>query len=487
MWWHSSAPRSLPDGAPGVLPPTVPLVRRAPVLLAVLSVVCIGTAALLAPTVADAGPTSGGVGTPLASARRIPEVLAEHVGRAEVASVVSEVAAASPERSCLVVGRGTTSLAGAGTTDALAPASGMKLLTATAVLDQLDPASRLRTTVVAALAPAGGVVEGDLFLVGGGDPLLGTADWAGHFERQPVAYTSLEGLADQVVAAGVQVIRGGVFGDGDRYDDRQDVATWPERYRDSGAVGSLSALMVNDGMASWGPVPQPAADATVAGASRFAELLRDRGVQVMGGTGRGSAPEAGVEITYVDSLTIGDLVAQTLRESDNETAELLTKELGLQVGGTGTTAAGTVAIASALVARGLPTDGLVVADGSGLDPGARATCALLASVLYADGPDGPIAQGLAVAGISGTLIDRLQGTAAYGRVRAKTGTLNEVSTLAGWVDTDGGDLWFAYIQDGIRGIEPSRQRWDQLAVGLVSYPGVDVAGLGPSTGMFDGR
>src|SRR5690606_35873154 len=105
----------------------------------------------------------------------------------------------------------------------------LKLLTATAALEELGPEHRFRTTLKGA-APVDGVVAGDAALVGGGDPLLSTPDYAARFRRQPQIFTDLTTLADAVVDAGIRQINGSVVGDESRYDRERYVAGWPERY-----------------------------------------------------------------------------------------------------------------------------------------------------------------------------------------------------------------------------------------------------------------
>src|SRR5690606_25388931 len=139
-------------------------------------------------------------------------------------------------------------------------------------------------------------------------------------------------------------------------------------------------------------------------------------------------------------------------QSDNGTAELLLKELGFAAGAGGSTAAGIAALESGAADLGLPMEGTVVADGSGLDDTNRATCDELVAVLDASGgPDGPVGSALPVAGASGTRRDRFEGSAAEGRLRAKTGTLNTVTSLAGYVDLPSGDTAaFAYVANGTK-------------------------------------
>jgi D-alanyl-D-alanine carboxypeptidase/D-alanyl-D-alanine-endopeptidase (penicillin-binding protein 4) len=131
---------------------------------------------------------------------------------------------------------------------------------------------------------------------------------------------------------------------------------------------------------------------------------------------------------------MSDLLAEAvLRQSDNDGAELITKEIGRQVAGAPTTLAGVAAIRADLQADGLPVDQLSAVDGSGLDRSDRASCQLVMAALQRSGPDGLLARGLPVAGRTGTLQDRFIGTAAAGRLEAKTGTLDGVSALSGFV------------------------------------------------------
>ena len=114
-----------------------------------------------------------------------------------------------------------------------------------------------------------------------------------------------------------------------------------------------------------------------------------------------------------------------LTVSDDTAAELFTKELGYQTAG-GTTAAGVAAIRADLAADGLPVSQLVAYDGSGLDRGDRVTCNLIQADLEHARRRQRGGRGLPIAGQTGTLRDRMRGTPAAGRLRAKTGTLDDV-------------------------------------------------------------
>lgn len=327
---------------------------------------------------------------------------------------------------------------------AASPASVVKVLTAIAALDTLG-AQRRMTTTVRATPPVDGVVQGDLWLVGGGDPVLGTEAWASTTDR--AIHTSLDALADRVVGAGVRVIEGRVVGDDSRYDRARVVASWPRRLVADGESGPLSALLVNDGFRVWGHPGVPFADPAAGAAGLLTDLLRARGVDVRVEASSGSAPEVPT-VASIDSAPLADIVQAMLRDSDNETAELLFKEMG-RLGGEGaTTTAGEAFVRTRLTALGLPVEGSRLADGSGLSDANRVTCRLLTAALAARGA--AIVDGLAVAGQSGTLRARLRGTDLVGRLRAKTGSLDGVSGLAGFVQTDDGRrLAFALLVNGL--------------------------------------
>ena len=351
---------------------------------------------------------------------------------------------------------------------AVTPASTMKLLTATAVLERIDPSSRLRTPVIASAPPdASGTVNGDLFLVGGGDPVLGTLPYGAHFTRQPRLLNAIEVLADRVVAAGVRHVTGRVVGDDGRYERVRYLPSWPARYISDHDTGPLSALAVNDGFERWSPMV-PFADPAAGAAGVFNELLRQRGVVVDGGPASGTAPANGVEVTALDSPTIAELVGEMLLDSDNETAELLLRELGLRVLGAGTTDAGRRVATDTLGRLGLPMAGVTIVDGSGLDQGDRVTCRLMTAILTSSPWKALVAQGLPVAAQTGTLYKRFLATPVAGQLRAKTGSIRSVSALAGYADgADGRTLTFTYEQNNV-GSRDGMERQDELGHTLVS-------------------
>jgi serine-type D-Ala-D-Ala carboxypeptidase/endopeptidase (penicillin-binding protein 4) len=392
-------------------------------------------------------------------------------GPSALALALDATWAQTPPGSCLVVSDGRRVVYERGPDQPVIPASTMKLLTGVAALTQLDPQSRLRTPVLATAGPGpDGVVHGDLWLVGGGDPTLGTIPYAAHFRRQPRLINPMEVLADRLVAAGVRHVTGRIVGDDGRHDRQRYVDTWPSRFVAGNQTGPLSALTVNDAFAAWGATTAPFADPAQGGAGVLDALLRERGVAIGGPPASGSVAPGAIELAALDSPTIEELVASMLLDSDNTTAELLLRELGLQVHGQATTDAGRRVVHDTLARLGLPLTGVHVADGSGLDPTNRVTCRLLVEVLTAvPGIQDALLRALPVAAQTGTLYQRFLDTPVAGRLRAKTGSIRGVASLAGQVDgADGRTLTFAYVLNAVGPLQ-GQQLQDRLGHDLVLH------------------
>lgn len=448
-----------------------------PVVLGLLTVSA-GTGALRAtgPGGDEEGPGSA-LEAPVLSVRRMPVALSRLVAdtrlRASLDQALADPSlAGGRDRSCLVVRQGRRQIFGRRADQQLIPASNLKVLTGLAMLDRLAPTERLVTEVRAGAGVApGGVVDGPLWLVGGGDPLLATADYAASFPNQPQLYTSMERLADEVVGAGVREVRGGVVGDEGRYDTQRYVPTWKPGYVALGEVGPLSALLVNDGFTEFRGRHTPAPEPDLHAAAVLTGLLQARGVAVAGAPAEGRAPPGAAGVARIASPPMREVVAQMLRESDNVTAELLVKELGYRFGGQGTTAAGLRVVRDTLAAMGLPVAHLSAVDGSGLDRSDRATCALLMTALDAAGPRSPLAEGFPVAGRDGTLARRFVGSPAAGRLRAKTGALEGVTGLSGYVDVPAGEpMVFSMLANDIPRDAAGRALQERVGAILARYP-----------------
>jgi serine-type D-Ala-D-Ala carboxypeptidase/endopeptidase (penicillin-binding protein 4) len=323
----------------------------------------------------------------------------------------------------------------------LAPASNEKLPVTFAALTTLGPQYRYETDVLGDGSQDGTVWQGSLVLRGGGDPTLSSAD--------------LRMLALQVRAGGIRRVVGPVVGDESWYDKRRTVAGWrPGFYLNESPP--LSALVVDRDRVGGYLSNSPA----LAAATAFRAALRRAGVAVTEATRVGEAPTYSVPLASVESAPLASIIRFMDRESDNFTAELLLKELGAMELGRGTSAAGAAVVSRELAEAGVPLEGVRIVDGSGLSLLDRLTANALTALLRIAWTNPELRQtlraSLPVAGVSGTLEDRMRRGPARGNVVAKTGTTREASALSGFVR----DRYaFAVLQNG----HPLSYWWARVA------------------------
>ncbi|HSJ51322.1 MAG TPA: D-alanyl-D-alanine carboxypeptidase, partial [Actinomycetota bacterium] len=294
------------------------------------------------------------------------------------------------------------------------PASNEKLLLAMASLDTFGPAHRIVTRAAAA-SFAGGVVNGDLWILGRGDPIVGRA--------------SMGRLADALVAAGVTRVRGRVMGSTAYFERDWNAPGWNEvaqRY-----VNRPTALTF-DGNGASAPEHEAAAALT--------RQLERRGVRIAGAPGWDRHPKDVAAIASIESKPMRVLLAKMLRPSWNFAAEVLGKGLGAEVRGVpGTIAKGASSIQAWAADRGATFS---LFDNSGLSYSNRVTAAGIVRLLSQaeDEPWGRALRGALPKGGQGTLEHRL----AAIPVRAKTGSLSGVSTLSGWVFSSSRETWVEF-------------------------------------------
>jgi len=424
------------------------------------------------PDAAPAAPAVATLGTPLWSLRRLPQPVIDAAGAQHLTAALA--GRTNGLSSCTTVRDDTlgTDVTTAGT-DVLAPGSTMKLLTATAAVAALGADFHFTTQAVAPGAVKDGSVA-RLYLVGGGDPLLATPERIAADQRDPdtagLPSSPLATLADRIVAAGVRQIPGGVLGVDDRYDATRYVPAWPASVRTD--IGPIGALTVNDGRAGPAGTGAAVTDPAVNAASELSRLLVARGVTV-GTAGRADhAPDGATRIATLESPALPGVLEELLSASDNLSAEMLTRELGVHAGA-GTTARGVQAIRDELTKERVDLTGASFIDGSGLSHDDRLTCATLLSVLGLDAQPryAPVADGLAIAGKRGTLALSLRGTHLEDNLRAKTGTLSGVSGLAGYVRSDR-PLTFALLLGGGFSQNAGYALRETMAADIAAYPAV---------------
>lgn len=365
-------------------------------------------------------------------------------------------------------------------TDSAMPASTMKLVTAAAVLAKLGPATQLRTRAVAGANP------GEVVLVGGGDPTLavnGTGSYPGA--------ARLDDLATQVKKALGAVAPTKVLVDSSLFTGPNLGPNWESGVADSnGYVARVTALMTDGGRTNPKIVDPPSNRSTnpdLAASQAFARLLGLSSSAVSTGrapaadatsAGPGGSPAPGTQLGVVSSPPVLRMLEEMLRTSDNTIAEVLVRQVAISAKQPASFTGAGKAVLDTLTELGLPTEGVTIADGSGLSSDNRLTPQLLTGLLAVVArPNQPalhgLVAGLPVAGYSGTLADRFRTpnqNPADGVVRAKTGTLPGVNALAGYVTTGSSRLLgFAVLADEVTaGIIPAEVALDRIGTALAS-------------------
>ena len=322
------------------------------------------------------------------------------------------------------------------------PASVEKIFTSIAALYDLGPRARFHTAVLGHgwLGP-GGVWHGSLYLRGGGDPTFGSSGFNGLYE-QGYGPTVTE-LAGRVKRAGIRRVTGHVIGDASLFDARPGVPS-SGFAPDLGDIGGeLGALTYDHGLS--GP-----SGPGVYAAHEFALALRADHVFALAAPRTGRAPISAQLLASLSSPPLHTLLRLMNVPSDDFFAEMLAKQLGARFGGAGTTAAGARVIAGVVNTEyGLYPR---IVDGSGLSRHDRASPLEVVDLLrdvYHTAPGNMLWDSLPTVGVQGTVASIATGTPAAGHCIAKTGTLNNVTNLAGYCHSTGDQLVaFALFIDG---------------------------------------
>ncbi|MGW6393933.1 D-alanyl-D-alanine carboxypeptidase/D-alanyl-D-alanine endopeptidase [Streptomyces sp. NPDC055103] len=373
-----------------------------------------------------------------------------------------------PLRTASVVDTATgIQLYGEGATTPMTPASTVKIATVAAALSALGPDHRIPTTVTA--STDGRTVT----LTGGGDPTLDPA------RLRTLAADTARALKTRGHTAPVRLT----------YDTSlyRGPALHPIGPNEN--LAPVTALMTSEGRldrSDSGPAPRtadPAGDTATA----FARLLTGAGVKITGEPAPAPAPKAAgapdqaapktAPLARTDSAPLADLAERTLTHSDNDLAEALARQTALARKQPASFEGAGKAVRDELAELGLPLAGARFADGSGLDRRDRVSAALLTGLLTRAADPAhptlrPVLTGLPVGGFTGTLAGRFDtapATAGAGLVRAKTGTLTGVNTLAGTVVTpDGRLLAFAFLAGRTLSPYEAQPALDRLSAALAA-------------------
>jgi serine-type D-Ala-D-Ala carboxypeptidase/endopeptidase (penicillin-binding protein 4) len=335
------------------------------------------------------------------------------------------------------------------------PASVEKLYTSATALERLGPTGVFTTNAMSTVAPDElGAIDGNLYLRGAGDPTLDSA--------------AVGRIADGLVDAGITEVTGRVIGDETFFDGLRGPPS--SGFATSFDVGPLSALTFNRGFTGKRR-PLFQASPPKYAAQGLTKALRKRGVSVGRSARTGATPGIAVPLAGVQSPTIAQIITSMNLPSDNFIAETLIKTLGATYRADGSTSSGARVVRSTIATLGIRTTAV---DGSGLSRSNRTSPKAVVSLLTAMDESElavPFEASLPVAGRTGTLYDRMRGTAARDNCQAKTGTLSNVSALAGYCRTrDGGRVAFAFLMNYVYPWS-ARRLQDNMASALARYDG----------------
>lgn len=404
----------------------------------------------------------------------------------------------------------------------LIPASNQKLVTGAAAVLALGLTHDVKTELIGHGAIADGALKGALRVRGEGDPTFGARD---HGET----LTKLTFFAARLKARGISAIEGDLLVDDSAFDQDFTGPDWPSSDpRTTYYLAQIAALSLDDGCArvmvtpgavgraptvevvpdvGYVAIKNSITTAARGGGLRFEReegsndiavsgtiargsatqrhdvaihdpamhfgralhaALRQSGVAVKGSVRRAKPEErSGGEILLRYGTPLSRILPAMLKESMNARAEMIAKHVGWAAGLGGSFAGGGAAMSKALQGAGIDTSKLILADGSGLSRKNRVTARALHQILVAlaKHPAGDeFRECLAEPGEEGTLRRRFLGI--EGRLFAKTGTLNGVSTLSGYVQTKTGKwIAFAILMNGA---DPNIRKMQDQAVELLA-------------------
>lgn len=415
-------------------------------------------------------------------------------------------------------------------TQAVSPASSMKILTTLAGLEELGPVFRWKTQLLSTATPEKEVLNGDLYLRGGGDPSLSLEKWTSFLRR--LRYS------------GIKTLRGDLVLDRSSFQpEREDLQATPfDEHPDAAYNVIPDALLLNHNLlqfaiesdgkriqtrlqtplanvvirnnlklntapcASWeksvtppvalnddngdieirlnGSFPKNCQISTRLNlmdrnqyvAAMFAQIWRELGGVWRGQVREGKAPADATLLLEHQSETLADLLRTINKQSDNTMARALLQTLGSTTSGISGNAvssrtAGDLRIRQWLTKHQLDEQGLVIDNGSGLSRTERISARTLAGVLQAGwrSPwNAEFISSLPIGGMDGTLRKRLKGTVAEGRARLKTGTLRNATALAGYVRDLQDTPWIVVAIVNDEQAAKARKALDQLILWVVA-------------------
>ena len=327
------------------------------------------------------------------------------------------------------------------------PASNQKVLTGAVALAQLGPDYRFTTVIGKRGNIQDGVLQGDLIVIGNGDPTISD-------RMQGSAANAMAAIADSIKARGITHITGTIRQGGNAFPDSIYGYGWEWDDLTGSSGAPVDELLYNEGMVQR-PAKIDGRDTTVSIATRtpgYAYLsalylaLSRQGVPVDGLVDLGiDSLSAPYDTLYsFQSAPLREILKYFLKPSQNQIGEVLLKTIGREKTGVGVADSGAAVVRRQLLEWGVDSAGVVVYDGSGLSRHDLVSPETLVRTLVAMMRDSAtfavFHDALPIAGVDGTIRTRMKGTAAENNLRAKTGTIEFVRSLSGYVSTADDDL-----------------------------------------------
>ncbi len=320
------------------------------------------------------------------------------------------------------------------------PASTMKCVTAIAALDRLGSDYNFRTSIYCTgdSVDSTGVLKGDIYCVGGMDPMINSTD--------------ISAIADSIRAMGVRTINGSIYAD--------------LSFKDRDRLGN--GWCWDDKNPTLTPLLYGKRDEFTA---RLRSRLREMEISLSGGAGERTLP-GNAKLIVSRTHGIAEVMRPMMKQSDNLYAEAMFYQIGAAEGRRWSSAKQSAAYINGLIRKvGLTPNNYNIADGSGLSlynyVSPELEVQLLRYAFKNKNIYDTLIETLPIAGVDGTLKSRMRGTAAAGNVRAKTGTVMGVSSLAGYLTASNGhQLCFAIIINGGMRNGPMRNLQNRICVAL---------------------
>jgi D-alanyl-D-alanine carboxypeptidase/D-alanyl-D-alanine-endopeptidase (penicillin-binding protein 4) len=317
-----------------------------------------------------------------------------------------------------------------GANTASAPASNEKVFTTITALHALGPNFRYATLIAGTTPVVNHVLNGDLVLRGAGDPTL--------------TKNNLLAIAKRLHKKGLHKVTGHLVVDDTRYSHATRATGWKHSFVPEES-GTVDAFTVDSN--EWRGTSSFIKDPTHANAGFWRKELKREHINVVGSTQIKKAPAGLHRLVKHQSEPLIDIIDAMMHESINFDAEMILRELGAHATGHGSASSGLAVIRSYATNFRLPFG--TAYDGSGLSYDDRETPATIVSWLKTQPVGGDFYYSLPLSCSSGTLADRACGASIRDRIRAKTGTINHVSALSGYFETEAGDqVTFSILVSG---------------------------------------